>query len=114
MDIANEVIERLFLSLIIPVIRPIVLPVVIHILTSVQHTPSIFHKLLLRIPNVLNTIETSKSNPINYDTATEENLQKLVDVISALIIHFPVTDTKYKDVVSKMFSHYFHEKMTVV
>lgn len=100
LDIAKEVIERLFLSLIIPVIRPIVLPVVIHILTSVQNTPIIFHKILQRIPNVLSSIENSLSNANNYDLATADNLQKLVDVISALILHFPVSDDKYKIVVS--------------
>lgn len=100
MEIANEVIEPLFIALVIPFIRPNVMPVVEIILTSVQHTPEIFQIIIPRIPRVLHAIDQTISTPQNGDVATGENLQKLVDIVSALILHFPASDGSYDEVVS--------------
>lgn len=44
-DIALDVVEPLFLALIIPILRPMIAPVLFHVLSSVKHTPEVFHKV---------------------------------------------------------------------
>lgn len=106
MDIASQVIEPLCLSLIIPFIRPYVMPVVIYILKSVQNDASIFQKIVPRLPKLLNQIDnTIRSAPANGDSSTVENLQLLVDTISALVLHYPAWDDTYKELVRSLF-HY--------
>ena len=46
LEMACNEIEYLFLSLIIPFVRPKVAPVVLCILSSIRHTPVVFHKVI--------------------------------------------------------------------
>lgn len=100
LEIANDVIEPLFIALVIPFIRPHVLPVVERILLSIQHTSEVFHKIVPRIPRVLHAIDQSLSQ--NGDYTHTEDMQKLVDITSALIYHYPVNDDTYHDLVSRI------------
>lgn len=99
LDIANSVIEQLFLTLIIPFMRQYVMPVICYILMSVQNDPTVFHKILPRIPKVLKQIELSISATSNMDSDIRENHQRLVDLIYTLRQHYSVTDGRYKELV---------------
>lgn len=97
MEISNQLIEQLFISLIIPCIRPNVFPVVVHILKSAQ-SHELFHKILGRIPKVFHQIENSLGTATN--DISVRDLQLLVDIVSALMVKFPVNNNIYNEIVS--------------
>lgn len=91
-DIALDVVEPLFLALIIPILRPMIAPVLFHVLSSVKHTPEVFHKIINRVPSVIKQLKNDSMNT----EETKKILQRLVDVLSALISHFPGYEDLYK------------------
>lgn len=96
MDISFAVVERLFISLIVPCIRPNTMPVVIHILESAQ-SKTIFNKLVPRISKVMPAIESG----IHAMSMNEEIIfLRLIDIIFAFMEIFPVYDGSYNDIVS--------------
>lgn len=96
-------VERLFVSLIIPCIRPNTIPVLIHILKSAQ-SRAVFKKLVLRIPKILPAIESN----IRAMSMDEEMIfLELIDIIFALMEMFPVRDDSYNDIVSEAFKTKF-------
>lgn len=86
MEIADSVIERLFLSLIIPVVRPNSVKVLSHILCSAQ-SKTLFMKIVPRIPKVFPTM-------VNWanDSAIPPDVQLFIDLISAFVTKYGIYD----------------------
>lgn len=66
-----------------------VIPIVLHILTSVQHTPDIFNRL---IPHILKLYQSQFIDAMD--------VSQLTDTIAALILFFP-GNAKYDEIVMK-------------
>lgn len=98
MELSLNVVESLFISLIIPCIRPNTFPVVIHILKSAQSL-AVFEKIMGRIPKVMPAIESSIRS-LSMMTDEARLFQQLIDIIYALLDKFPVFNDSYKDIVS--------------
>lgn len=92
-DIAMDIIEPLFIALIIPILRPKAAPVVFHVLSSVKHTPAVFHKIISRAPKVIKQL---KNDNLNIEE-TKKILQNMVDLLSALMAQFQGYDELYKE-----------------
>lgn len=90
LEIANENIDWLFKLLMIPVYHQSVIQVVVHILTSVQHTPVIFNRL---IPKIIHFYGSNK-----YD---KMDVSQLTDTIAALMIIYP-GNAKYLEIVNEI------------
>lgn len=97
MDISLTVVERLFVSLIVPCIRPNTMPVVIHILKSAQ-SKAVFKNLMHRIPRVIPAIESNiRAMPMDEEMI----FLQLIDILFAFMEMFPVRDSSYNDIVSE-------------
>ncbi|XP_036330664.1 ubiquitin carboxyl-terminal hydrolase 35 [Rhagoletis pomonella] len=97
-DIALENIEPLFTSLILPVLRPKVYPIVYHMLSSIDQTPAVFHKILPKFPRVINYLKQQSNSPEDYAEETKKILQKLVDLTKSLMVRFYGYDDLYEAV----------------
>lgn len=84
MDIAESVVERLCLSLIIPVVRPNSIKVLSHILCSAQ-SEKLFSKIESRLPNVFTAIIKTNANDLNVSS----DFQHLIDLVAAFMNRFP-------------------------
>lgn len=93
MEVANAVIEALFISLIIPVVRPNTIKVFSHILCSAQ-SRSLFMKIMPRIPKILQSVKVGSS-----DASHAADLQHFVDIISAFIKKFNTFDGTFDEIV---------------
>uniref|UniRef100_A0A1B0CF92 Putative ubiquitin carboxyl-terminal hydrolase 38 n=1 Tax=Lutzomyia longipalpis TaxID=7200 RepID=A0A1B0CF92_LUTLO len=91
-DLSLEVIEPLFKRLVLPIYLPKVAPVVQRILTSIRHTPVVFHKIIGGVPGVLNILRQEK-----FLLWHQRIIQDLVDTFAALILTFPGYDSLYRD-----------------
>lgn len=94
MEIANAVIEALFISLIIPVVRPNTIKVFSHILCSAQ-SRALFMKLMPRMPKILHAVKSQQS-----DGSHAADLQHFVDVISAFVKRYNTFDGTFDEIVS--------------
>ncbi|GAB0088825.1 ubiquitin carboxyl-terminal hydrolase 35 [Sergentomyia squamirostris] len=91
-DLSMEVIEPLFMRLFLPIYLPKIAPVVQRILTSIRHTPVVFHKVIGCVPKVLQILKQEQ-----YLLRHASTIQHLVDTVAALIITFPGYDDLYRD-----------------
>lgn len=94
MEIADSLIERLCLSLIIPIVRPNSMKVLSHILCSAQ-SKQLFMKIVPRIPKVFQTIQTHLS-----DSSIPPDVQLFIDLLSAFVNRYGVYDPAFKEIVS--------------
>lgn len=85
MDIAECVVERLAISLVIPVVRPNSIKVLSHILCSAQ-SKKLFLKVESRLPNVVNAIIKT----VAHDADIPPDFQLLIDLISVFVNRFPL------------------------
>lgn len=90
MEIADSVIERLILSLIIPVVRPNSVKVLSHIICSSQ-SKTLFQKIVPRIPGVLHNIQ---HNLNSNDPALPPDIQLAIDLITACVQKYAVYDNE--------------------
>lgn len=95
MEIAESVVERLCLSLIIPVVRPNTIKVLSHILCSAQSN-KLFLKIEARLPNVIRAIIKN----LVPDADIPSDFQLLVDLISVFVNRFPIYYCQRDDIVS--------------
>lgn len=94
LEIAIEVIEQLFISMVIPFIRPNTLPVLIHIL-AMARSRDVLMKIWQRIPAILKRVcEEYSGKEIHPD------IQKIIDSICLLIELFPIHNEHTPAVVS--------------
>ncbi|EDW02390.1 ubiquitin carboxyl-terminal hydrolase 38 [Drosophila grimshawi] len=89
-EIALDNIEMLFWPMILPAMRPKVAPVVFHMLSTINQAPEIFHKILPKIPPVINSLK-NQSNSMDESSY----LQKMVDLTNALMMRFYDNDELY-------------------
>ncbi|CAG9771034.1 unnamed protein product [Ceutorhynchus assimilis] len=87
-DVTLSTIEPLFKLLILPSSRYCVYPVVNHMLTRVQHSPQVFHKILPDAPKVINILAK--------DELSDQYLLPLVNLYSTLMDHFSGYDELYE------------------
>ncbi|XP_017019957.1 ubiquitin carboxyl-terminal hydrolase 38 [Drosophila kikkawai] len=97
-EIALENIDKLFKLLIIPVLRPKAAPIVFHMLSTTNYTPEVFHKILPKIPRVLHFIKIQLNTADENELEIRDCLQQLVDLTSALMLHFHEHDELYTPV----------------
>ncbi|XP_067631153.1 ubiquitin carboxyl-terminal hydrolase 38 [Eurosta solidaginis] len=97
-DIALENIEPLFLLLILPVLRPKVFPIVFHMLSSIDQTPVVFHKILPKFTRVVAHLKQQSNTSEDYAEDTKTILQKLVDLTKSLMVRFYGYDDLYEQV----------------
>ncbi|XP_075165352.1 deubiquitinating apoptotic inhibitor [Haematobia irritans] len=97
-QIALENIEQLFSSLIVPVLRPKVAPIVFHMLTCIDQTPEIFHKILPRFPRVIQILKQQSNSSKDYSESTKVILQQLVDMTRALMARLYRYDDLYEPI----------------
>ncbi|XP_037815740.1 ubiquitin carboxyl-terminal hydrolase 35 [Lucilia sericata] len=97
-QIALENIEQLFASLIVPVLRPKVAPIVFLMLSSVDQSPEVFHKILPRFPIVINMLKQQSNSSEEYADSTKKILQQLVDRTSQLMSRFYRYDDLYEPI----------------
>ncbi|XP_060653597.1 ubiquitin carboxyl-terminal hydrolase 38 [Drosophila nasuta] len=92
-QIAMDNIEMLFIRMLMPALRPQVAPIVFHMLSTINHAPEIFHKILPMIPKVINALK--KQVNIVAKTSTDTYIQELVDLFNALMLRFADNDELY-------------------
>lgn len=97
MEIADSVIERLFLSLIIPVVRPKCIKVLSHILCSAQSL-NLFMKIVPRIPKVFATMTNFPNAPI-----IPPDVQLFIDLIYAFVKKYDINDLEIVSKVKSVF-----------
>ncbi|XP_018802205.1 PREDICTED: ubiquitin carboxyl-terminal hydrolase 35 [Bactrocera latifrons] len=97
-DIALDNIEPLFTSLILPVLRPKVYPIVCHMLSFIDQTPVVFHKILPKFPRVITYLKQQSNSQEEYAEETKKILQKLVDLTKSLMVRFYGYDDLYEAV----------------
>ncbi|KAJ8938784.1 hypothetical protein NQ318_010312 [Aromia moschata] len=83
MDVTLANIESLFKLLILPKSRKGVGPVVLYMLSRVQHSPDVFHKIIPLVDNVCKQLNNQKI------VSSQTYLQALVNLCIALMEHFP-------------------------
>ncbi|XP_017002732.2 ubiquitin carboxyl-terminal hydrolase 35 [Drosophila takahashii] len=94
-EIALDNIEKLFHVMIFPALRQKAAPVVFRMLTTINQTPEVFHKILPRIPLVLQYMKSQSSTMDEIGLETRNCLQQLVDLTSALMLRFYDQDDLY-------------------
>ncbi|EDW57142.1 ubiquitin carboxyl-terminal hydrolase 38 [Drosophila virilis] len=94
-EIALDNIEHLFRLMIFPALRPKVAPIVFHMLSTINQTPEIFHKILPSIPLVIGAMKSKPNNLDNASSDARNYIQKLVDLFNALMIRFYDNDELY-------------------
>lgn len=77
LDVSSRHISQIACLMVLPITHKQAVPIFFNVLTSVQHTPTIFDALKKKFPIIL-------SNLRNYPTLQ----QRLVDTVKALIDHF--------------------------
>lgn len=98
MEIAELVIDGLFLSLIIPVVRPNTVKVLSHILCSAQ-SRTLFLKIVHRIPRALQSIlNNANDSPIPPD------IQLSIDLIYIFCTKYDILDNEI--VTIEVFFHF--------
>lgn len=97
MEIADSLIERLCLSLIIPVVRPSTVKVLSHILCSAQ-SKTLFMKIVPRIPKVIQSIQSNLNS--SNETNIPPDVQLFFDLLSAFVNRYGVSDPVFRDIVS--------------
>lgn len=97
MEIADSVIERLCLSLIIPVVRPNSVKVFSHILCSAQ-SKKLFMKIVPRIPKVFQSIQSSMNG--SNDSSIPPDVQLFIDLVSAFVHRYGEYDLDFSEIVS--------------
>lgn len=95
MEIADSVIERLCLSLIIPVVRPNTVKVLSHILCSAQ-SKKLFMKIVPRIPKLIQSIQSKPSS----DSSIPPDVQLFIDLVSAFVRRYGEYDLEFSEIVS--------------
>ncbi|KAJ8975315.1 hypothetical protein NQ317_000494 [Molorchus minor] len=83
MEVTYAHIEALFKLLILPKSRKGVGPVVLHMLTRVQHSPQVFHKIIPQLSNICKQLSNQKTE------SSQTYLQAIVNLCIALMEHFP-------------------------
>ncbi|XP_043644081.1 ubiquitin carboxyl-terminal hydrolase 35 [Drosophila teissieri] len=94
-EIALDNIEKLFHVMIFPALRQKAAPVVFHMLSTINQTPEVFHKILPRIPRVLQYVKNQSATMDEIGLETKKCLQQLVDLTSALMLRFYDQDELY-------------------
>ncbi|XP_033153214.1 ubiquitin carboxyl-terminal hydrolase 35 [Drosophila mauritiana] len=94
-EIAMDNIEKLFHVMIFPALRQKAAPVVFHMLSTINQTPEVFHKILPRIPRVLQYVKNQSATMDEIGLETKKCLQQLVDLTSALMLRFYDQDELY-------------------
>ncbi|KAH8271631.1 hypothetical protein KR018_011754 [Drosophila ironensis] len=94
-EIALENIEKLFAFIAFPALRFKASPLVFHMLSTINQTPEIFHKILPKIPFVLQSLKQQCSPLDEAGMDTRKYLQQFVDLTSALMLRFPDQDDLY-------------------
>ncbi|KAB0796670.1 hypothetical protein PPYR_10731 [Photinus pyralis] len=93
-DILIEVtltyIERLFNLLVLKDSRNSVGPVVLYMLSSMQHDPSAFHKVIPLAPTVFHCLRDEQSE------SSRAYLESIINIFVALMNHFPDHDVLYE------------------
>lgn len=89
LELSLDIIHSYFKKLSIPLFQPKLGPVILCILKSIRHTPAVFHLIVPKAPKALHDLNKS---PLSYDL-----LLCFVDTLSALMLHFPVYDNRYKE-----------------
>lgn len=88
MEIAESVIDGLFLSLIIPVVRPNTVKVLSHILCSAQ-SRALFMKIVPRIQRALQSILN-----VPQDSPIPPDIQLSIDLISIFCTKYGIHDSE--------------------
>ncbi|XP_017115404.1 ubiquitin carboxyl-terminal hydrolase 35 [Drosophila elegans] len=94
-EIALDNIEKLFQVMIFPALRQKAAPVVYHMLSTINQTPEVFHKILPRIPLVLQHMKNQSATTDEIGLEARNCLQQLVDLTSALMLRFYDQDDLY-------------------
>ncbi|XP_017039184.1 ubiquitin carboxyl-terminal hydrolase 35 [Drosophila ficusphila] len=94
-EIALDNIEKLFHVMIAPALRQKAAPVVFHMLSTINQTPEVFHKILPRIPLVLQYVKSQSTTMNESGLETRNCLQQLVDLTSVLMLRFCDQDELY-------------------
>lgn len=89
LELSLDIINSYFKKLSIPFYQPKLGPVILCILKSTRHNPAVFHLIAPKAPKALQDLNKS---PNSYNL-----LLSFVDTLSALILHFPVYDNRYKE-----------------
>lgn len=84
MDVTLANIDTLFKLLILPKGRKGVGPVVVYMLSRVQHSPQIFHKIIPLVNVVCKQLDNQKT-----ESSSRSYLQAIVNLCIALMEHFP-------------------------
>lgn len=92
-ELSLDIINSYFKKLSIPFYQPKLGPVVLCILKSIRHTPAVFHLIVPKAPKVLQDLSKGEKAIGNSSNL----LLCFVDTLSALILHFPVYDNRYKE-----------------
>lgn len=101
MEIAESVIDGLFLSLIIPVVRPNTVKVLSHILCSAQ-SRALFMKIVHRIPRALQSILN-----IAQDSPIPPDIQLSIDLISIFCTKYGIYDSEIVSTDEKIHFKFF-------
>ncbi|KAH8401958.1 hypothetical protein KR009_008926 [Drosophila setifemur] len=94
-EIALDNIEKLFKLMILPALRVKAAPIVFHMLSTINHTPEVFHKIVPKIPVVLQFLKKQSSAADEIGLDSRNFLQQLVDLTSALMLRFYDHDELY-------------------
>ncbi|KAH8321942.1 hypothetical protein KR067_013259 [Drosophila pandora] len=97
-EIALDNIEKLFSLMIFPAIRYKASPLVFHMLSTINQTPEVFHKILPKIPLVLQYLKQQANSNEDSGLEARKCLQQLVDLTSALVLRFYDHDDLYANV----------------
>ncbi|KAH8233100.1 hypothetical protein KR026_004332 [Drosophila bipectinata] len=97
-EIALDNIEKLFHLVIFPALRYKASPLVFHMLSTINQTPEVFHKILPRIPLVLQCLKQQSNSNDEAGLEARKSLQQLVDLTSALVLRFYDHDDLYAPV----------------
>lgn len=93
LELSLDIINSYFKKLSIPLYQPKLGPVVLCILKSIRHTPVVFHQILPKAPKILQDLSKTEKSIGNSSNL----LLCFVDTLSALILHFPTYDNRYKE-----------------
>ncbi|XP_016929872.3 ubiquitin carboxyl-terminal hydrolase 35 [Drosophila suzukii] len=94
-EIALDNIEKLFHVMFFPALRQKAAPVVFRMLSTINQMPEVFHKILPRIPVVLQYMKSQSATMDEIGLETRNCLQQLVDLTSALMLRFYDQDELY-------------------
>lgn len=81
-EVTLKYIESLFKMLILRESRQYIFPVVIYMLSSMQHTPEAFHRVIPHVPSVLKSLEAENTD------ASQQKIKEIVNICMNLMAHF--------------------------